>query len=102
VEIVLALATFVVFALALALAPGRWRRPRQHQAAAGWAGSPPASRAGSRPAARPTFLGVCGRCAEIVEGDASTHRCPACGAELVVRQRIVSRRRERSRATAGR
>ena len=99
-EIVLALATFVVFALALALAPGRWRRSRSQLPAMGWAGGQP-----SRPRARPrgaTFLGVGGSCAEIVEGDARTERCPACGAELVVRQRIVSRRRERSHAAAGR
>jgi predicted RNA-binding Zn-ribbon protein involved in translation (DUF1610 family) len=98
VEILLGLATIVVFALALAVAPGRWRRPRPHQPAMGWAGAQPTR---SRPRGA-TFLGVCGSCAEIVEGDARTERCPACGSELVVRQRIVSRRRERSRATAGR
>ena len=100
-EIVLALATFVVFALALALAPGRWRRSRPQQPAMGWAGSPPAP-SRQRRVTGATFLGVCGRCAEIVEGDARTEHCPACGAELVVRRRIVSRRRERTRAAAGR
>ena len=92
-EILLGLLTFVVIALALALAPGRWRRSRPQAArpAAGWAGSRPAA-----------FLGVCGRCAEIVEGNASVRRCPYCGSDLVVRQPIVSRRRVRARAMASR
>jgi hypothetical protein len=101
VEVLLALATIVVFALALALAPGRWRRPRTQQPAIGWAGSAP-TRKRRRNQPSPAFLGVCGGCAEIVEGDDRTERCPACGAELVVRRRIVSRRRDRSEAAAGR
>jgi predicted RNA-binding Zn-ribbon protein involved in translation (DUF1610 family) len=87
-EILLGLATMVVIALALALAPGRWRRAR------------PVARRTARP--RASFLGVCGSCAEIIEADARVERCPTCGAELVVRQRIVEERRDRSRAPATR
>jgi predicted RNA-binding Zn-ribbon protein involved in translation (DUF1610 family) len=80
-EILLALGTVIVVALALALAPGRWRRPP-----------------GARPARRPggaAFLGVCGSCLEIVETTVPVERCPACGARLVARQRIVDRRSPR-------
>jgi rRNA maturation endonuclease Nob1 len=45
---------------------------------------------------------VCSRCAEIVEADAGTERCPACGATLAVRRRIVDRRAERTRSHASR
>jgi uncharacterized paraquat-inducible protein A len=86
-EFVLALATLLVIALGLAHAPGRWRRPR------------------TRPQRRPReseFLAVCSRCAEIVEADAGTERCPACGATLAVRRRIVDRRAERTRSHASR
>jgi uncharacterized paraquat-inducible protein A len=86
-EVLLALATIVVIALGLAHAPGRWRRPRPR---------PP-----SRPRER-EFLAVCSRCAEIVEADSGTERCPACHSLLVVRRRIVDRRAERERAPASR
>jgi uncharacterized paraquat-inducible protein A len=86
-EVVLALATIVVIALGLAHAPGRWRR------------SP--AQISSRPRER-DFLAVCSRCAEIVEADAGTERCPACGATLAVRRRIVDRRAGRTRSPASR
>jgi uncharacterized paraquat-inducible protein A len=82
-EVVLALATLLVIALALAHAPGRWRRPRTR----------PVQRARER-----EFLAVCSRCAEIVEADAGTERCPACGTALAMRRRIVDRRATPSRA----
>jgi predicted RNA-binding Zn-ribbon protein involved in translation (DUF1610 family) len=83
-EILLALATIVVVALALALAPGRWRRTQVRERR-------PVASGGSG------FLGVCGSCAEIVEAGGSADRCPACGAPLAVRQRIVDTRRARAR-----
>lgn len=86
-EVVLGLATIVVIALGLAHAPGRWRRP------------PAPTR--SRPRER-DFLAVCSRCAEIVEADAGTERCPACGATLAVRRRIVDRRADRTRSPVSR
>ena len=86
-EVVLALATILVIALGLAHAPGRWRRPRPQ--------SP------SRPRER-EFLAVCSRCAEIVEADGGTERCPACGTLLVVRRRIVDRRADRTRSPVSR
>jgi len=82
-EVVLALGTVLLVALGLAYAPGRWRRPH-------------------RPAVRPRdheYFGVCSGCAEIVEADAGTERCPGCGAVLTMRRRIVDRRAEGSRAT---
>jgi uncharacterized paraquat-inducible protein A len=85
VEVVLVLATIVVIALGLAHAPGRWRRRP----------APTRSRARER-----EFLAVCSRCAEIVEADAGTERCPACGATLAVRRRIVDHRAERARSHA--
>jgi uncharacterized paraquat-inducible protein A len=86
-EVLLALATIVVVALGLAHAPGRWRRaPAQTS---------------SRPRER-EFLAVCSRCAEIVEADSGTERCPACGTLLVVRRRIVDRRADRTHSHASR
>ena len=86
-EVLLALATIVVIALGLAHAPGRWRRaPAQTS---------------SRPRER-EFLAVCSRCAEIVEADSGTERCPACGTLLVVRRRIVDRRADRARSHSSR
>jgi hypothetical protein len=79
--LLLLLATLMVVALALALAPGRWRRkPPPRRAASGGSG----------------FLGVCASCAEIVESG-SARGCPSCGEPLAVRQRIVDARRERAR-----
>jgi uncharacterized paraquat-inducible protein A len=86
-EVVLALATVLVVALGLAHAPGRWRRPR--------------ARAPRRVPER-EFLAVCSRCAEIVEADAGTERCPACGTALAMRRRIVDRRGDRPRSTVSR
>ena len=86
-EVVLGLATIVVIALGLAHAPGRWRRPP----------APTRSRLRER-----DFLAVCSRCAEIVEADAGTERCPACGATLAVRRRIVDRRADRAQSPASR
>ena len=83
-EILLALATVVVVALALAVAPGRWQRTSVRR-------SRPIASGGSG------FLGVCASCAEIVEAGAGAEHCPACGGPLAVRQRIVDTRRARAR-----
>jgi len=95
VEVVLVVLTVVAVAAAMAMAPGRLRSARRARFAL-----PPPRPATRR--SRPTFLGVCASCLDMVETDARLSACPTCGGELSVRRRIRSAEPARSGTPAAR
>jgi uncharacterized paraquat-inducible protein A len=93
-DVAVVLLTVIAAAAVLAVAPARRSRRRARL-------SLPRRPAGESRAGG--FLAVCRECLEMVEGDSQTTHCPACGAALVVRQRIVDQRpRRRSRTPVAR